>query len=112
VPQAHAALAPPPAAGGLSTGAIAGITIGSVAFAVGATYLFLHYHGVSGCVVSGPGGLTLQNKSGKTTHSLTGDTSGLKAGERVRLRGPWKSLGYPRKSFKVSKEVKDYGSCK
>ena len=113
VPQAHATSPPPPVvASGLSGAAIAGITIGSVAFAAGATYLFLHYHGVSGCVVSGPNGLTLQNAKGKTTHSLTGDNSGLKAGERVKLRGPWKSLGYPRKSFKVSKQVKDYGSCK
>lgn len=112
VPQAHATAVPPPPASGLSGAAIAGITIGSVAFAAGATYLFLHYHGVSGCVVSGPDGLTLKNAKGKTTHSLTGDTSGLKAGESVKLRGPWKSLGYPRKSFKVSKEVNDYGPCK
>ncbi len=77
---------------------------------MGATYLFLHYHGVSGCVVSTPGGLALQNSHGVQTHTLTGDTSGLKAGERVRVRRTWKSLGFG-KSVKV-KEVKNYGSCK
>jgi hypothetical protein len=111
VPQAHAGTIAPPPASGLSGAEIAGITIGAVVFAAGATYLFLHYHGVSGCVVSTPGGLALQNAKGKQTYSLSGDTSGIKAGERVRVRGTWKDVDLG-KSFNVSKEVKDYGSCK
>jgi hypothetical protein len=112
VPQAHAFNAPPPPPpSGMSGAEIAGITIGAVVFAASVTYLFLHYHGVSGCVVSTPGGLALQNAKGKQTYLLTGDTSGLKAGERVRVRGTWKDVDLG-KSFNVSKEVKDYGACK
>lgn len=111
VPQAKAGTIAPPPASGLSGAEIAGITIGSIAFAAGVTYLFLHYHGVSGCLVSTPGGLALQNKHGKQTYSLTGNTSGLKAGERVRVQGTWKDVDLG-KSFNVSKEVKNYGSCK
>jgi hypothetical protein len=72
-----------------------------------------HHNSVAGCTVSGPNGLDLQAEDGRD-FALLGATTGIKAGERIKVSGSRKKKVdglTDRQSFIVSKVAKDYGSC-
>jgi hypothetical protein len=99
---------------GPSGTAVAGIAIG-VGAAVVATVVLVHHshHTMKGCALSGPNGLQLQTDGDRQIYALAGDTSGIKAGDIVRLAGKRKkkNSALPA-SFLVEKVSKDYGPCK
>lgn len=104
--------------GGLNIGPsgaeVAGAIIGIVAVGVVATVLVVHYKPakVKGCVTTGPNGLELTSSSDKLTYDLVGDTSSLKPGEMVKLKGKKKhTKGNANKAFTVTQLSRDYGAC-
>jgi hypothetical protein len=50
-------------------------------------YFLLRSPSITGCVASGPPGLSLQNEGDQQTYMLGGDVAGIKAGGRVRISG-------------------------
>ena len=71
-----------------------------------------HSRGITGCASSGPNGLQLVSESDQQTYALTGDVSGIKSGERVRLSGKKRkeNTAVPRQ-FLVEKLNKDLAPC-
>ncbi|MGA9063389.1 MAG: hypothetical protein WB341_17225 [Terracidiphilus sp.] len=69
-------------------------------------------HSLEGCAVAGSGGIELRQNDGQQTWALLGDTSSIKAGERIRVSGKRekKAKAGPR-GFTVGKLVKDKGPC-
>lgn len=93
---------------------VGGIVAVAAAIVVVAVILVVHYKpaSVKGCVTSGPNGLELADNADKLNYQLTGDTSNLKAGELVKVKGK-KKLGKHGTSstFTVTKLSNDYGAC-
>lgn len=76
--------------------------------------LIVHYKpaSVKGCVTNGANGLELASTGDKLTYELAGDTSGIKAGELVKVKGKKKHpKGSANSTFTVSQLSKDYGPC-
>jgi hypothetical protein len=91
-----------------------GIAIVAVAAALGVGIFFAIHHGASikGCAESGPDGLAIRNQGDQALYQLTGDSSGVKAGELVRVKGKKKSAkSGAARTFVVSKLAKDFGAC-
>jgi hypothetical protein len=93
-------------------GIAVGIAAGGAALGIGAYYAIHHGHSLNGCVVTGPGGLELQNQGDEQTYALIGETAAIKPGEHFRVSGKKEktNAGAPRQ-FLVEKLAKDYGSC-
>jgi hypothetical protein len=93
-------------------GAIVGIAAAGVVIGVG-TYYLLRKASITGCVVSDQNGLELRNESDQQTYMLIGDTAGIKAGDRIRVKGKKKrkesSAGA---KFLVEEQAKNYGPCR
>jgi hypothetical protein len=100
---------------GPSKGEVVGIIAGAAAglTAVGIlVYHETHKHpSITGCLASGTDALTLQNEKDKKVYTLSGDSTALKAGQRVTLRGKKSKDTSGRSSFQVEKLIKDYGAC-
>lgn len=93
---------------------VAGIVGVSAAIVVVTVILVVHYKGASvkGCVASGPDGLQLTNSSDTLTYQLAGDTSNIKPGEMVKLKGKKKAAkSGAQAAFTVKQLSKDYGAC-
>jgi len=101
---------------GPSKGEVVGIAIGigaaGAAIGVGIYYIARHNHSLTGCVISGPNGVQLQNAGDQQTFNLAGQVAEIKPGERVRVSGKKKKklAGAPQE-FLVEKFNKDLGSC-
>ncbi len=90
---------------------IVGIVAVGVVIGVGVVLLVRHHPSLTGCVASGPDGMTLENELDHAAFTLTGATAGLKAGERVHVIGH-KEKGAPGgKAFWVQEVRRDYGPC-
>ena len=108
-----------PQSGGGSIGPSKGEIIGIIAgIAAGLTVVgFLVYHethkrsSITGCVVSGSEGLTLQNERDKKVYALPPGAVELKAGERVTIRGKKRKDSGGMLSLQVETLTKDFGSC-
>ena len=115
---ALAVIAPPPATAqiGVSNSDVVwiGVAIGAIGagIGIGIYYAVHHSQSMTGCTVSGAGGLELQNKGDQQTYVLIGAVSAIKPGERIRVTGKRvkKSAG-PAPQFLVDHMAKDYGSC-
>jgi hypothetical protein len=104
---------------GPSKGEVVGIIVGAIA-AVAAvvivTVVVIHHSAkarrITGCVVTSPNGLTVNNERDNRVYALSGDTAGVKAGERVSLQGHKinPDAGNPL-GWQVSQIQKDYGAC-
>jgi hypothetical protein len=81
------------------------------AIGVGVYFAVRQPPSITGCVVSGSGGLTLQNESDHQTFLLMGDTGAVKPGDRVRVKGKKKKDSAGNRSFLVDQVKKDYGAC-
>jgi hypothetical protein len=104
---------------GPSKGEVVGIIVGvaaAVAAVVIITVVLVHHSSrgrrITGCVVAAPSGLTVTNERDNRVYALSGDTAGVKAGERMRLQGHKinSSAGNPL-GWQVSEIQKDYGAC-
>jgi hypothetical protein len=99
----------------LSKGDAAAIIIGIAAVAavitVGVVYAVRHKPSITGCAVSGPGGLTLENESDHQSFALNGDTTAIKPGDRVKVVGKKQNANGAARGFMVLKVKKDYGAC-
>jgi hypothetical protein len=94
----------------------AGVIIGVVAVVAGIGFLVYysvhHGHSLKGCASSDPDGLQLANEGDGRTYELTGETSAVKLGERVRVSGKKTKHDPNHRQFVVSKLSKDYGACR
>jgi hypothetical protein len=103
--------------GGISKGAIVGIVVGVVATVVVVAIVIIHHSSksrtITGCVTAAPNGLVVPNEKDKRAYALSGDTAGVKSGERMRLQGHKinSSAGNPLR-WEVSQIQKDYGACR
>lgn len=93
---------------------VTGIVIVSVAAGVLATLLIIHYKNkksvITGCVSSSANGMSMLDEKDKRTYVLSGDTAGIKPGDRMTLEGKRKNTGKTL-SFEAQSVAKDLGAC-
>jgi hypothetical protein len=92
---------------------IAALVTAVALIGLGVYFAARHGHTMQGCVEHSPDGLELHTNDGRS-FLLLGDTTGLQAGDRVKVRGSRheKLDGVSeRPSFVVETLDKDYGSC-
>jgi len=68
---------------------------------------------ISGCVNSGVNGMSVTDETDKQAYSLSGNTAGIKPGNRVALQGKKekpKDASAPL-TWEVHNETKDFGAC-
>ena len=87
-----------------------GVGVIGAAIGVGVYYAARRPPTITGCAAAGPGGLRLKDEGSSESFALTGDLAGVRAGERVRLRGKKKGKGGDR-MFLTDRVVKDFGGC-
>jgi hypothetical protein len=95
------------------------IVIGIVAVAaalVVATVLIIHYskkRTITGCVSSGENAMTLTDEKDKQTYALSGNTAGIKPGDRMRLQGKKVKPKDPDKTlvWEIREVKRDFGLC-
>ena len=79
------------------------------------TIVIVHYskkRSITGCVSSGPNGMTVTDENDKRIYALSGDTAGVKPGERMRLQGSKiTSNGGKPLGWDTRKINKDFGVC-
>ena len=87
------------------------VGVGAVGAAIGITaYHYAHKSpSVMGCVSGDAGALTLQSESDHKQYKLSGNTTDLKAGERVRVSG--RKQRDDASTLVVERLRKDYGTC-
>jgi hypothetical protein len=112
------ALASPAKASGLpSGGEIAGAIAGAAAAVVIVAVVVIHElskkRTITGCVNSGVNGMSVTDEKDKRTYALSGNTAGIKPGDRITLQG---KKAKPKGSDKTltweAKNVtKDFGVC-
>lgn len=92
-----------------------GIAVGAVAATAIAVEVHHAHHTLDGCVSQGPAGMQLQTHGGAKTYLLSGNTTNITVGERIRFHGTrLKQLKHSTAdpTFLVERETKDYGPCK
>ena len=100
---------------GPSKAEVVAIIVGIAVVFVGVGFLVYHethkHPSITGCIVPGTDGLTLQNEKDKKAYALSGDSAALKAGERVTIKGKKVKDSAGKHSFRVEKVSKDFGAC-
>jgi hypothetical protein len=87
------------------------------AIAVGVTMTIVHHKRnkivVTGCVIPWEKGMKVTDEEDKKTYVLSGDTSGIKAGDRMKLEGKRVKAKSPDKSrvWETEHVIKDFGVC-
>jgi hypothetical protein len=68
---------------------------------------------ITGCVISDEKGMKVTDEEDKKIYVLTGDTSGIRAGDRIRLEGKRVKAKSPDKSrvWETKQVIKDFGAC-
>lgn len=97
---------------GQAIGVLVAVIAVGAAIGIGTYLLVRKAPTLTGCAVSSQNGLQLQNEGDQKTYMLTGDTAGITAGDRVRIRGKKKKNSSGTPNFLVDQLRKDYGSCK
>ena len=112
------ALAKPAEASGYpSGGAIAAAIVGVAAAVVVVAVVVIHKSSekrtITGCVNPGGSGMTVTDEKDKQTYALSGNTTGMKPGDRMKLQGKKvKSKGADKTLVWEAKGVaKDFGVC-
>ena len=90
------------------------IVVAAVAVAAVVVFVVVHKSGkrtLTGCVSTNPNGTTLMDQKDKQLYVLSGDTSGIIAGDRMKLQvAKVKTKGGP-VVWTARKVVKDFGVC-
>jgi hypothetical protein len=94
---------------------VAGIVVTAAALIV-VTVLVIHYskkRAITGCVVSGQSRMTLIDEKDKQIYVLSGDTTDIKPGDRLKLKGKKVKPKAPDKTlvWEASQVSKNYGAC-
>ena len=94
---------------------VIGIVAVSAALVVG-TVLIIHYskkRTITGCVSSVEAAMTVTDEKDKQTYTLSGDTTGVKPGDRMRLQGKKiKPRGPDKPLIWETRQVnRDFGLC-
>jgi hypothetical protein len=100
----------------VSNGTIAGAIVGIIAGVAVIAIVAIHYskkRAITGCVNSTGNGMTLTDEKDKQIYALSGETTGIKPGERMRLQGKKiKPKGVSQTLFWETKKIaKDLGVC-
>jgi hypothetical protein len=68
---------------------------------------------ITGCVVPAESGMAMNNNDDKKLYLLSGDTTGVKPGERMSLLGKESKSNRQAqaRSWQITKVVKDFGVC-
>jgi len=68
---------------------------------------------ITGCVLSGEKGMTITDQEDKKVYLLSGETIGIKAGDRMKLEGKRLKAKRPDKSrvWETKQVIKDFGVC-
>jgi hypothetical protein len=97
---------------------VIGVAAAAAVVAVLITVLVLHHNRsqsktITGCVASGESGMSLIDEKDKKTYALSGDTAGIKPGDRMKLQGKKVKLADPDKTlgWEATKVANDYGVC-
>jgi hypothetical protein len=98
----------------LAAQSAAGVALYAAA-AVAVVLVVIHYskkRTVTGCVSAGADGATVTDESDRHIYMLSGNTSGITAGNRLKLRGKKKRLkGSDQVVWEAKNVVKDFGVC-
>ena len=94
---------------------VIGIVAVSAALVV-ATVLIIHYskkRTITGCVSSGETGMTVTDERDKQIYALSGNTVGIKPGDRMKLQGKKVKPKSPDKTlvWETSEVNRDFGLC-
>jgi len=87
------------------------------AIAVGVTMTIVHHKRnkivVTGCVIPWEKGMKVTDEEDKKTYVLSGDTSGIKTGDRMKLEGKRLKAKNPDNSrvWETKQVIKDFGVC-
>jgi hypothetical protein len=100
----------------VSNGTIAGVIVGVVAGVAVIAIVAIHYskkRSITGCVTSGANGMTVTDEKDKQSYALSGDTTNIGPGDRMRLQGKKaKSKGSDKTLvWEARKVTKDFGVC-
>jgi hypothetical protein len=88
----------------------------AAAIVVVAAIVIVHYskkRTVTGCVISGPNGMTVTDEKDRQTYALSGNTVGITPGERLRLHGKKIKPRGPNKKlvWEAGTVARDFGVC-
>jgi len=101
---------------GPSGAEVVGAIVGAVAVVVVVCVVVIHYsrkRAITGCVNSGANGMTVTDKKDKQIYALSGNTTSIKPGDRVKLHGKKVKPKGPDKAlvWEVKGVTKDFGVC-
>jgi len=102
--------------GGVGTGTIVGVVVGVVAVVAVVAIVVIHKTSgkrtITGCVKPAQNGMTVNDENDQRVYTLSGDTAGVKAGERMTLEGRKikPDAGNP-PGWEITKVRTDYGVC-
>ena len=71
-----------------------------------------HAASITGCAVSTPPAVTLQNEGDHQTYDLLGDPATIKINQRAKFSGKKRKDSSGKRYFVVGKLEKNYGPCK
>ena len=94
-------------------GAVIGAAVGVAAIVIILAVVLTHKQKITGCVSGNDSGMSVTDEKEKVAYTLSGNTAGIKAGERVTLQGK-KAKSKDKGSaptWQVDKLTKDLGSC-
>jgi hypothetical protein len=94
---------------------VAGIVVTAAALVV-VTVVVIHYskkRAITGCVVLGQSGMTLIDEKDKQIYTLSGDTTDIKPGDRMKLQGKKVRPKDPDRTlvWEARQVSKNYGAC-
>lgn len=98
----------------VSNGTIIGVVVGVVAGVAVLAIVAIHYskkRTITGCVASGSSGMTLTDEKDKQIYALSGDTTNIKPGNRVRLQGKKAKSNNKTLVWEAKEVTKDFGVC-
>jgi hypothetical protein len=93
---------------------VTGIVVVSAAVAVLIIVLVLHHKRksvITGCVSSGANGMSMTDERDKRIYVLTGESEGVKPGDRMTLDGKLKKVDKAM-VFEARTVTKDFGACR
>ncbi len=95
---------------------IVAIVVVGVVLAYVVPSTIIHYskkRTITGCVTSGANGITLTDERDKQIYALSGDTTGIKTGDRMKLQGKKEKPKGTDKAlvWKATKVTRDFGAC-
>jgi hypothetical protein len=100
----------------VSGGTIVGVVVGAAAVVAVVAVVVIHYskkRAITGCVISGESGMTLTDEKDKQIYMLSGNTTDIKPGDRMKLQGKRVKPKSADKTvvWEARQVSKNYGAC-